>query len=130
MKRLASFALMLALVLPGFACASEPDVSCDEATGMFTFERERLGTLVAESNRLNARQLVVADEATGNIEVGGRVNLADLGKFLQRLQMVLHLQVAGPDLDSPDTEPVVLSLPEPLRVEKQRLSQAPQPAHQ
>jgi hypothetical protein len=62
--------------------------------------------------------------------VGGRVNLADLGKFLQRLQMVLHLQVAGPDLDSPDTEPVVLSLPEPLRVEKQRLSQAPQPAHQ
>ena len=114
-------ALVAALLFPGFVWAADPantastaelvesvtpadtttdiasrraPASFDEETGILTFDRERLASVVAECNRHNEQQLVIADEATGDIEIGGRLNLTDLPSLLARLRAALQVQAS------------------------------------
>lgn len=72
-----------------------------------SFQGQTLETVAAEFNRHNGRQLVMGDEATAHLRVGGKFHLTDLDAFLAALE-VTHGVKAIPALRNGRRPPVLV----------------------
>jgi transmembrane sensor len=99
------------------AKVAEPDVArkLSWVEGRLWFERQRLDDVVAEFNRYNRRQLVIADPAIAELRIGGGFEATDIDSFTAALERTLPVRVDrtdpnfvrlyGRDSDSPDAAP-------------------------
>jgi transmembrane sensor len=63
--------------------------------GKLVFDEETLATAVAEFNRYNRRQLVIADPSLATLHVGGNFEATDLPSFLSALERVFGVRSQG-----------------------------------
>lgn len=61
--------------------------------GMLVFDNTPLADAVAELNRYGSRKLVIADEATGRIEIGGTFPTSNVAAFTRVAREVLGLHI-------------------------------------
>ena len=69
--------------------------------GRLWFERQRLADVVAEFNRYNRRQMVIADPAIADIRIGGGFEATDPESFVAALERTFGIR-AFPVADDPD----------------------------
>lgn len=69
--------------------------------GRLWFERQRLADVVAEFNRYNRRQMVVADPAIADMRIGGGFEATDPDSFIAALERTLGVK-AFPSPEDPD----------------------------
>lgn len=62
-------------------------------TGVLVFDQVTLGEAVAEFNRYNRRQLVIADPAVSDIRIGGRLQAHSIDGFARLLQQTYGLRI-------------------------------------
>jgi len=63
--------------------------------GLLVFDNTSIGDVVSELNRYNKTKLVVADDATAKIGIGGTFPARDTGAFIRVAHELLGLQVAS-----------------------------------
>lgn len=85
---------------------AEADVSrkLSWVEGRLWFERQRLADVVAEFNRYNRRQMVIADPAIADLRIGGGFEATDPDSFIAALERTLGVRAfpAPPDEGGPD----------------------------
>ncbi|MBX5463268.1 MAG: FecR domain-containing protein [Steroidobacteraceae bacterium] len=85
---------------------AEADVSrkLSWVEGRLWFERQRLADVVAEFNRYNRRQMVIADPAIADLRIGGGFEATDPDSFIAALERTLGVRAfpASPDEGGPD----------------------------
>jgi transmembrane sensor len=69
--------------------------------GRLWFERQRLADVVAEFNRYNRRQMVIADPVIADLRIGGGFEATDPESFIAALERTLGVK-AFPSPDNPD----------------------------
>jgi len=69
--------------------------------GRLWFERQRLADVVAEFNRYNRRQMVIADPAIADLRVGGGFEATDPESFVAALERTFGIR-AFPSAEDPD----------------------------
>jgi transmembrane sensor len=69
--------------------------------GRLWFERQRLADVVAEFNRYNRRQMVIADPAIADLRIGGGFEATDPESFVAALERTFGIR-AFPEADDPD----------------------------
>ena len=81
------------------AKVAEPDVArkLSWVEGRLWFERQRLDDVVAEFNRYNRRQLVIADPAIAELRIGGGFEATDIDSFTAALERTLPVRVDRTD---------------------------------
>jgi transmembrane sensor len=70
--------------------------------GRLWFERQRLADVVAEFNRYNRRQMVIADPSIADLRIGGGFEATDPDSFMAALEKTLGVR-AFPANDGTDT---------------------------
>ncbi len=85
---------------------AEADVSrkLSWTEGRLWFERQRLADVVAEFNRYNRRQMVIADPAIADLRIGGGFEATDPESFVAALERTLGVRAF------PSTDPDVIRL--------------------
>jgi transmembrane sensor len=85
---------------------AEADVSrkLSWTEGRLWFERQRLADVVAEFNRYNRRQLVIADPAIADLRIGGGFEATDPESFVAALERTLGVRAfpSSPGGSEPD----------------------------
>ena len=85
---------------------AEADVSrkLSWVEGRLWFERQRLADVVAEFNRYNRRQMVIADPAIADLRIGGGFEATDPDSFIAALERTLGVRAfpASPAEGGPD----------------------------
>jgi transmembrane sensor len=69
--------------------------------GRLWFERQRLADVVAEFNRYNRRQMVIADPAIADLRIGGGFEATDPESFVAALERTFGIR-AFPEANDPD----------------------------
>jgi transmembrane sensor len=69
--------------------------------GRLWFERQRLADVVAEFNRYNRRQMVIADPAIADLRIGGGFEATDPESFVAALERTFGIR-AFPSAEDPD----------------------------
>jgi transmembrane sensor len=77
--------------------------------GRLWFERQRLADVVAEFNRYNRRQMVIADPAIADIRIGGGFEATDPESFVAALERTFGIR-AFPSPSSGGDDPDVIRL--------------------
>jgi transmembrane sensor len=77
--------------------------------GRLWFERQRLADVVAEFNRYNRRQMVIADPAIADIRIGGGFEATDPESFVAALERTFGIR-AFPSPSSNGDDPDVIRL--------------------
>lgn len=77
----------------------EVDRKLSWVEGRLWFERQRLADVVAEFNRYNRRQLVIADASIADMRIGGGFDATDIDSFTAALEKTLPVWV---DRTNPD----------------------------
>jgi transmembrane sensor len=77
--------------------------------GRLWFERQTLKDVVAEFNRYNRRQMVIADPAIENLRIGGGFEATDPESFIAALERTLGVR-AFPSPSSDGSEAQVIRL--------------------
>ena len=77
--------------------------------GRLWFERQRLADVVAEFNRYNRRQMVIADPAIADIRIGGGFEATDPESFVAALERTFGIR-AFPSPSSGGGDPDVIRL--------------------
>ena len=80
---------------------AEVDKKLGWTEGRLWFERQRLADVVAEFNRYNRRQMVVADPAIADLKIGGGFEATDPESFMAALEKTLGVR-AFPAPDGAD----------------------------
>jgi transmembrane sensor len=75
--------------------------------GRLWFERETLANVVAEFNRYNRRQMVIADPAIANLRIGGGFEATDPESFMAALERTLGVR-AFPSPDGSEEDVIRL----------------------
>ncbi|MEP7244210.1 MAG: FecR domain-containing protein [Gammaproteobacteria bacterium] len=72
--------------------------------GRLWFERQRLADVVAEFNRYNRRQMIIADPAIADLRIGGGFEATDPESFVAALERTLGVRAfpSTPGGDEPD----------------------------
>jgi len=77
--------------------------------GRLWFERQTLKDVVAEFNRYNRRQMVIADPSIENLRIGGGFEATDPESFIAALERTLGVRAfPSPTSDGDDTEVIRL----------------------
>ncbi len=76
--------------------------------GRLWFERQRLADVVAEFNRYNRRQMVIADPAIADLRIGGGFEATDPDSFIAALERTLGVRAFPAPSDG--SEPEVIRL--------------------
>lgn len=63
--------------------------------GMLSFDQVTLGTVAAEFNRYNTKQIVITDPATANIRIGGTFQASNVNAFVRLLRDAYGLRVTN-----------------------------------
>ena len=73
--------------------------------GRLWFERQRLADVVAEFNRYNRRQMVIADPAIADLRIGGGFEATDPESFIAALERTFGIRAfpSPSNGDEPDT---------------------------
>jgi transmembrane sensor len=80
---------------------TEVDKKLSWTEGRLWFERQRLADVVAEFNRYNRRQMVIADPAIADLRIGGGFEATDPESFVAALERTFGIR-AFPEADDPD----------------------------
>jgi transmembrane sensor len=80
---------------------TEVDKKLSWTEGRLWFERQRLADVVAEFNRYNRRQMVIADPAIADLRIGGGFEATDPESFVAALERTFGIR-AFPAADDPD----------------------------
>jgi transmembrane sensor len=72
------------------------------------FERQTLAEVVAEFNRYNRRQMVIADPAIANRRVGGGFDANDIDSFILALEHSFDIRAYPNPVEQPDAEVIRL----------------------
>lgn len=81
---------------------AEVSKKLDWTEGRLWFERQRLADVVAEFNRYNRRQMVIADPAIADLRIGGGFEATDPESFIAALEKTLGVR-AFPSNDGTDS---------------------------
>jgi transmembrane sensor len=81
--------------------AAEVSQKLSWTEGRLWFERQRLADVVAEFNRYNRRQMVIADPAIADLRIGGGFEATDPESFIAALERTLGVK-AFPSPEDPD----------------------------
>jgi transmembrane sensor len=89
---------------------AEEDVSrkLSWTEGRLIFERQTLAEVVAEFNRYNRRQMVIADPAIAGRRVGGGFEATDIDSFIAALEHSFGIRAFPSPVENPDAEVIRL----------------------
>ena len=76
--------------------------------GRLIFERQTLAEVVAEFNRYNRRQMVIADPAIAGRRVGGGFEATDIDSFIAALEHSFGIRAYPSPVDQPDADVIRL----------------------
>jgi len=84
------------------------DISRKLAWTRLIFERQTLAEVVAEFNRYNHRQMVIADPSIANRRVGGGFDANDIDSFILALEHSFDIRAYPNPVEHPDAEVIRL----------------------